>query len=109
MADKNPTRDVIQDEHVCLSTEFKSLRKITKEKGFDTVVLGCNVHVAVCNHYFIGDIEGNNKQLGQYPGNKEGVKRPYRDCKCTYHQLSNPNPNCEYITMVDVSLCFSTV
>ena len=108
MADKNPTRDVIQDEHVCLSTEFKSLRKTTKEKGFDTVVLGRNVHVAVCNHYFIGDIEGNNKQLGQNPGNKEGVKRPYRDCKCTYHQLSNPNPNCEYITMVDVSLCFST-
>ena len=55
-------------------------------------------------YYFIGDTEGNNKWLGQYPGNKEGVKCPYHDCKCTYHQLSNPNPNCEYNTMVDVSL-----
>ncbi len=60
--------------------------------------------MAVWIHFFIGDTEGNNKWLGQYPGNKEGVKRPYRDCKCTYHQLSNPNPTCEYITMVDVSL-----
>ncbi len=42
--------------------------------------------------------------VGQYPGNKDGVKRPYRDCKCTYHQLNNPNPNCGYITMNDVSL-----
>ncbi len=87
-----------------LDCVFKSLRKTSKEKGFDIVVLGCNVHMAVWIHCFIGDTEGNNKWLGQYPGNKEGVKRPYRDCKCTYHQLSNPNPTCKYITMVDVSL-----
>ncbi len=37
------------------------LRKIFKEKGFDTVVLGRNVHMAVWIHYFIGDTEGNNK------------------------------------------------
>jgi hypothetical protein len=60
--------------------------------------------VSVWIHNFIGDTEGNNKWLGQFPGNKEGVKRPYRDCKCTYHQLNNPNLNCEYITMKDVSL-----
>ena len=39
VADKTPTRDKIQDEH--------TLRKISKEKGFDTVVLGRNVHMAV--------------------------------------------------------------
>ncbi len=52
-------------------------------------------------HYFIGDTEGNYKWLGQYPGNREGVRRPYRDCKCHFHDLSNPNPNCIYLTMAD--------
>ena len=46
--------------------------------------------------YFIGDTEGNNKLIGQYPGNREGVKRPYRDCNCGYDNLSNPNPKCKY-------------
>ena len=54
-------------------------------------------------HYFIGDTEGHNKWLGQYPGNREGVQRPYRDCKCTYNELSNTNPKCEYLTLVDLS------
>jgi hypothetical protein len=104
VADKTLTRDKIQDEHVCLSYAFKSLRKISKEKGFETVVLGRNVYLNVWIHYFIGDTEGNNKWLGQYPGNREGVKRPYQDCKCNYQQLSNPNFNCEYITKDDVAL-----
>ncbi len=45
-------------------------------------------------YIFIGDTEGNNKWLAQYPGNKEGVKQPYRDCNCQYDALSNPNPIC---------------
>ena len=55
-------------------------------------------------HFFIGDTEGNNKWLGQYPGNREGVRRPYHDCKCQFHDLSNPNPNCIYLTMKDFNL-----
>ncbi len=50
-------------------------------------------------HFFIGNTKGNNKWLGQYPGNREGVRCPYRDFKCQFHGLSNPNPNCTYITM----------
>ena len=53
-------------------------------------------------HYFIGDTEGNNKWLGQYPGNQEGVKRPYRDCKCTYECLRSTNPICVYVTLADI-------
>jgi hypothetical protein len=80
VADKTLARDKTQDEHVCLPTAvFKSLRKISKEKGFETIVFGHQKHLAVWIHYFIGDTEGNNKWLGRYPGNKEGVKRPYRD------------------------------
>jgi hypothetical protein len=57
------------------------------------------VRVKVWIHFFIGDTEGNNKLLGQYPGNKEGVKQPYRDCNCQYEDLSNPNPRCTYRTL----------
>jgi hypothetical protein len=52
--------------------------------------------------FFIGDTKGNNKWLGQYPGSKETVRLPYRDCKCQFHELSNSNPNCTYLTMEDI-------
>ena len=64
-------------------------KKIHKDNVFDCVVLGRHVRVKVWIHFFIGDTEGNNKWLGQYPGNREGVKRPFCDCNCTYHDLSN--------------------
>ncbi len=53
-------------------------------------------------HYFIGDTEGKNKWLGQYPGNCDGVQRPYRDCKCSFKDLKITNPNCLYITLDDI-------
>jgi len=52
--------------------------------------------VKVWIHFFVGDTEGNNKLVGQYPGNREGVKQPYCDCNCGYDDLSNPNPKCKY-------------
>ena len=39
----------------------------------------------------------------QYPGNREGVRRPYRDCNCQFHDLSNSNPNRTYLTMEDIN------
>jgi hypothetical protein len=62
------------------------------------------VRVKVWIHYFIGDTNGNNKWLGQYPGNREGVRHSYHDCKCQFHYLSNLNPNCIYLTMADINL-----
>ncbi len=78
------------------------LRKISNEGGFDLVVLGHNVCVKVWIHYFIGDMEGNNKWLGQYPGNREGVQQPCQDCTCTFDGLNKTNPTCVYITLQDV-------
>jgi hypothetical protein len=69
VADRRVTRDKIQDERTCISCILQSLHKILNEGGFDLVVLGHNVCVKVCIHYFIGDKEGNNKWLGQYPDN----------------------------------------
>jgi hypothetical protein len=71
---KTKTRHKMQDEHTCLSCAFQSLRKISEEGGFDLVVLGEQVRVRVWIHFFIGDMEGNKKWLGQYPGNREGVQ-----------------------------------
>jgi hypothetical protein len=73
-ADRTSTRDKIQDEHTCLSWAFQSLCRITKDGGFNLVVLGEEVHIKVWIHNFIGDTEDNNKWLGQYPGNREGVQ-----------------------------------
>ena len=98
-ADKTKTALKIQDEHTCLSVAFKSIRAIHKNGGFKAVVMGKEVCVKVWIHYFIGDTEGFNKWLGHYPGNRKEISRPYRDCKCTFAQLSNPNPTCEYVTM----------
>ncbi len=53
-------------------------------------------------HYFIGDTEGNNKWLGQYLGNRDGVKRPYCDCKCSFKDLKNTDPTCVYITLDNI-------
>ncbi len=53
--------------------------------------------------FFVGDTKGNNKWLGQYPGNREGVRRPYCDCKCQFQDLSNPDSNCIYLTMADIN------
>ena len=58
--------------------------------------------VKVWLHYFIGDTEGNNKWLGQYPRNKEGVQRPYRDCTCSFDKLELSNPHCQYIELEDI-------
>jgi hypothetical protein len=73
-ADRRKTSDKLQDEHTCLSCIFDTLHIITREGGFVLAVLGQNVHVKVWIHYFIGDTEGNNKWLGQYLGNREGVQ-----------------------------------
>jgi hypothetical protein len=80
-SNKTHTRDKIQDVHSCISLAFQSLKNINKENGFQCIVLGHTVRVKVWIHYFIGDTKGNNKSLGQYPGNREGARRPYRDYK----------------------------
>ena len=101
-ADRRLTKDKIQDEHFCLSVLFGSLRDIHKAGGFELTVLGRRVHIKVWIHFFIGDTEGNNKWLGQYPGNREGVQQPYRDCKCSFDCLQLSNPSCSYVNLVDI-------
>ena len=69
IANKQQTRDKIQYEHTCLSCIFASLRNIQQDKGFQLTILGQDVRMMVWIHYFIGDTDGNNNWLGQYPGN----------------------------------------
>ncbi len=57
VADRRKNSDELQDEHTCISCIYESLRKITREDGFNLVVLGQNVYVKVWIHYFIGDTE----------------------------------------------------
>ena len=103
-SDKTQARDKIQDEHKCITCIFRSLKDRSQSNGFEFSVLGRSVRVKVWIHFFIGDTEGNNKWLGQYPGNRCGVKRPYRDCKCPFNVMCHPNPNCTYITLDDINV-----
>ena len=63
--------------------------------------MGKTVTVKLWIHFFVGDIEGNNKWLGHYNGGNK-VQRPYRDCKCGYNDLDKGHPECEYITKHEV-------
>jgi hypothetical protein len=102
VADRQVTKDKIQDKHTFISCILQLICKISNESRFDLVVLGHNVHAKVWIHYFIGDTEGNNKWLGQYPGNRKGVQQPYQDCTCMFGSLKETNPTCVYITLRDV-------
>ena len=102
-ADQTSSTDKIQNVHNCLSYILKSLREINKRGGIKTTVMGKRVHIKVWIHFLIGDTEGNNKWLGHYPGNNSGTRRPYRDCQCEFHNLSNPNPTCIYTTMQEMA------
>lgn len=98
-ANRTSATDKVQNHHHCLSFVFKSLREIYDRGGIRTTVMGRKVHIKVWVHLIIGDTEGNNKWLGHYPGNNPGIKRPYRDCHCTFHDLGKVMPNCIYSTI----------
>ncbi len=51
-------------------------------------------HCEDLDHFFIGDTEGNNKWLGQYLGNRDGVKRLYHGCKCSFEDLKKKTNLC---------------
>ncbi len=72
------------------------------EGGILLVVLGHDVCVKVWIHYFIGDTEGNNKWLSQYPDNRGGVQQPYWDCTCKFDSLKETNPTCVYTMLGEV-------
>ena len=105
-SNKTPTVKKIQDEHDCLSCVFESVRMIHRNGGFRANVLGKEVRVKIWIHYFIGDTEGNNKWLGHYSGNKSQVFRPFRDCSCPFHELSNHNPTCTYSTLDEMRCAY---
>lgn len=106
-SNKTPTVKKIQDEHNCLSCVFESIRIIHRDGGFRAKVLGRHVNIKIWIHYFIGDTEGNNKWLGHYSGNKSQVCRPYRDCSCSFDELSNHNPTCIYSTLQEMRHAFN--
>ena len=62
-----------------MSIAFQLLREIFRNGGFKATVMGREVNVKVWIHFFVGDIEGNNKWLGHYPGNRKQISQPYRD------------------------------
>ena len=88
----------LQDLHDCLSVGLQSLVHLKERGKIATTVLKKVVICKVWIHYIIGDCNGNNEFLGHSKGYNGHCKHPYRDCKCSGEDMSNPNPQCEYIT-----------
>ena len=94
----------LEDEHCCLSVALESVKRVHREGGFLSEVLGCKINIKIWIHYIIGDTQGNNKWVAHYTGNGE-LKMPYRDCMCSFAEMLNPDPRCVYIRPDDVQRC----
>jgi hypothetical protein len=103
------SRDKVQDEHNCLAYALKSLVELSDAGSIRTIVMGKEVIIKPFIHYFIGDTEGHNKWLGHYTGSKPGMARPYRDCHCTFEQLSSKYPECVYTTAAEFRQAMRTI
>ena len=91
-----------QDLHNCIDAILSQLRTINEEGGIRTYLNDFNgqyekVTLKPWIHLVIGDTKGNNELCGHYNNNGR-VSMPYRDCTCSFDQLQDPDPNCEYIT-----------
>ena len=94
--------DKVQNEHNCVAYAFQSLIHLCNNGGIKTTVMGRMVHLKIWIHYFIGDTEGHNKWLGHYSTSNSGVRRPYRDCHCSFSELSISKPSCVYSTIKEL-------
>ena len=90
-----------QSEHYCIAYVLKSLIDLSEAGGIRTEVMGKLVHIKPFIHVFVGDTEGFNKWLGHYNSSQPGVSRPYRDCHCSFNDLSLANPVCEYTKAIE--------
>ena len=97
----------LQDEHNCLRLITDQIAKIRNEGGFWTIVMGRRVRVVVWIHFIAGDTSGHNNIVAHFNGGKP--KFIWRDCKCLFHQLSDPDPQCELITIKEMENARSTV
>jgi hypothetical protein len=105
---RNPStaEDSLKDEQKCLGIALHSLKKVHRQGGFLTTVLGRPVHVRVWIHFLVGDTHGNNRWVAHY--NSSGkLKRPYRDCKCSFADMANVDPDCVYIRPEEIAHCVS--
>ena len=98
--DDHIRRNNVQDEHDCLAVVLQPLIDITRRGGIAATIKNRAVIGKVWIHYIIGDTQGLNRWLGHFNGSGK-LEMPYRDCYCSYDNMNNPNPNCEYVTLKD--------
>ena len=68
--------------------------------------LGRPVHVCVWIHFLVRDTHGNNQWVAHY--NSSGkLKRPYRNCKCSFVDMADVDPGCVYIRSEEIAHCMS--
>ena len=100
-ADKTESIEKNKDEQAFLRASFQSFRDINKRGGMRVKVGGIIRNAKLWIHFFIGDTEGNNNWMGHYNSSSK-LQRPYRDCGCSFDQMTDDNPKCKYISRGDI-------
>jgi len=58
--------------------------------------MGRKVRVMPWLHIITGDNSGHNDLVGHYNGGGK-TGHPFRDCKCSFEDLDDPDPQCELV------------
>ena len=88
---RQPSTVKLQDEHNCLRQVTKQLIFIMQKGGIHTTIMGRKVRVMPWLHIITGDNSGHNDLVGHYNGGGK-TGHPFRDCKCPFHDLDDPDP-----------------
>jgi len=100
-----PTTDAavsIQDEHNCIAVAMKELVSISEKGGIPIKLEGKQVVGKPWIHTIIGDTVGDNRVAGHYNSGAPGVARPWRECKCSFEDMADPDPQCDFVTRSDL-------
>ena len=93
---RQPSTVKLQDEHNCLRQVTKQLIFIMQKGGIHTTIMGRKVRVMPWLHIITGDNSGHNDLVGHYNGGGK-TGHPFRDCKCSFEDLDDPDPQCELV------------
>jgi hypothetical protein len=97
---KTPATFKLQNEHNCIAAALAPLIKISKRGGIRVTVKSKPVIAKVWIHFFMGDMSGHNRWLGQF-NSGDKIQWPYCYCKCKIDDMNNSNPTCIYLTRED--------
>ena len=87
----------VQDEHNCLKHIFDQIATKYNDGGIKTNVMGRQVTLKIWIHLITGDTSGHNDLCGHVNSGSSNI--PIRNCGCTWDDLDEPDPDCQFTTL----------